>query len=171
MSGFEIAGIVLGGFPILYEASKVLRSRYEDTKSWWRFEREFGDFIAAVEREHIAFKQALEILLEPIVGLSEHELSTLQSEPQSQLWFDSRIQAELRSRVQAKYYSWFMRQLIDLNVALQELHSLLPIGKVGYSLFTAIAMSLTRVYARAGIPHGQSQPRKRALPAENNIFP
>jgi hypothetical protein len=36
MSGFEIAGIVLGGFPILYEAAKTAKSRYKDLKWWWR---------------------------------------------------------------------------------------------------------------------------------------
>jgi hypothetical protein len=130
MSGFEVAGLVLGGFPIVLGAAKAMQGRYANAKTWWRFEREFEDLIFAVEREHIAFSQILEILLDPIAGLSSEECETLQLNPSSLLWFEPRVQSELRQRVQAKYFGWFMRQLREIRDALDGLHDLLPIGKV-----------------------------------------
>lgn len=130
MSGFEIAGIVLGGFPILLEGTKVLRGRYKDLGTWWQFEREFESFVSAVEREHIAFSQILEILLEPIANLAREKRDMLLSNPQSRRWFDSDVQWELRQRIQPRYHEWFMRQLGAVKDALDKVHLLLPIGKV-----------------------------------------
>ncbi|KAM0429635.1 hypothetical protein ACHAPT_006240 [Fusarium lateritium] len=129
MSGFEVAGVVLGAFPILYDGAKDLRGFFKDVRSWWRFEREYEDFILDVEKEHIAFSQILEILLDPVDELSQEEKDTLQSDPNSSLWFELRVQSSLIRRVQKKHYGWFMRQLGNINEALEELHQLLPIGK------------------------------------------
>jgi hypothetical protein len=142
MSGFEIAGIVLAAFPILQDAAKGLRSRYKDVKTWWRFEREFEDFFSAIEREHIAFSQILEILLDPIVSLSDEKRETLQNDPRSRLWSDPQLQVELRHRVQRKYYDWFMRQMWDINDSLEKLHGLLPINKVRAARIKDQAVSL-----------------------------
>ncbi|KAK7418604.1 hypothetical protein QQZ08_011188 [Neonectria magnoliae] len=45
MSGFEVAGIVLGAFPILVESCEDLRSAFRSLKSWWRFENDFDNFV------------------------------------------------------------------------------------------------------------------------------
>ncbi|KAJ4205896.1 hypothetical protein NW759_014373 [Fusarium solani] len=84
MSGFEIAGIVLGGFPILYEAAKTAKSRYKDLKWWWRFETEFEDFISVVDREFISFSLNQEILLSPLDILNS-ERDILQNDPDTLL--------------------------------------------------------------------------------------
>lgn len=66
MSGFEIAGIVLGAFLLLFDSCKDLRSAFRSLKSWWRFETDFDNFVAAIQREQIAFSQNLEILIDPL---------------------------------------------------------------------------------------------------------
>ncbi|RSL97580.1 hypothetical protein CEP52_010805 [Fusarium oligoseptatum] len=105
MSGFEIAGIVLGGFPILYEAAKTAKSRYQDLKWWWRFETEFEDFISVVDREFISFSLNQEILLSPL-DILNNEREILQNDPDTLLWHEPRIQAQLRKRLRNRYYTW-----------------------------------------------------------------
>ena len=129
MSGFEIAGIVLGAFPILQDAAKGLRTVFGDVKTWWRFETEFEVFIATVETEHIKYSQNLEILLGDI-DISEEDREKLQKDSTCCLWSDPPVQAQLRKKIRDPYYGWFMRQLNDINTALIALHEILTQGKV-----------------------------------------
>lgn len=131
MSGFEIAGIVLGAFPILYDAAKDLNARYRDLKSWWQFELQFENFVSAVDREFVAFTQNQEILLVPL-NLPDAELEVLLNDPDTLLWHEPRIQALLRKRLQSRYYTWYMQQLKDINDAISKLLDLLPADKVSF---------------------------------------
>ncbi|KAF4448824.1 hypothetical protein F53441_7816 [Fusarium austroafricanum] len=63
MSGFEVAGIVLGAFPILYETAKDLNTRYRDLKSWWQFEVEFEDFVSAIDQTFPWHDPQIQVLL------------------------------------------------------------------------------------------------------------
>ncbi|KAI0867411.1 hypothetical protein GGS24DRAFT_485755 [Hypoxylon argillaceum] len=129
MSGFEIAGLVLGAYPILYDTAKDLRGVLQKTKAWWFFERTFDDFVSEIQKEYVSFSQILEILLDPL-DLSSEERRRLQDEPNCSLWHEAHIQAQLRHRIQPKYYLWFMGQLQEMNAALTELHAMLPIDKI-----------------------------------------
>lgn len=130
MSGIEIAGLVLGAFPILCESARTLRGVFGDLGSWWRFKHEFEDFIAHLETEHVAFSQMIDILLEPLDAISDDDREALRTDSNSPLWFDLHVQKELGYRVQPKYLDPFMRQLQGINDVLNELHSMLPINKV-----------------------------------------
>jgi hypothetical protein len=130
MSGIEVAGLAVGAFPILFEAFKEFRKAAKPLKLWWRFEVEFDNFLATVQREQIAYSQNLEILIDSL-GLSEYEKATLQNVPESNLWYEPQVQSVLRRRLQNRHYPWFMEQLRDTNAAIEKLLGLLPIGKVG----------------------------------------
>ncbi|TGJ79341.1 hypothetical protein E0Z10_g9425 [Xylaria hypoxylon] len=129
MSGFEIAGLILGAYPILYDTAKDLRGALKKTKAWWFFERTFDDFVSEVQKEYVSFSQILEILLDPL-DLSSDERRRLQDEPNCSLWHEAHVQDQLRQRIQPKYHVWFMGQLEEMNTALAELHAMLPIDKI-----------------------------------------
>jgi hypothetical protein len=133
MSGLEIAGLVLGAYPILYEAAKDLRGVLKKAKTWWFFEREFDDFVSEVHKEYVSFSQILEILLDPL-DLAPEERQRLQDEPDCNLWHETHIQNQMRRRIQPKYQVWFMGQLAEMNTALTALHAMLPIEKVCFML-------------------------------------
>ncbi|CAG9946289.1 unnamed protein product, partial [Clonostachys rosea f. rosea IK726] len=128
MSGIEVAGLAVGAFPILFEAFKEFRKAAKPLKLWWRFEVEFDNFLATVQREQIAYSQNLEILIDSL-ALSEYEKATLQNVPESNLWYEPQVQSVLRRRLQNRHYPWFMEQLRDTNAAIEKLLGLLPIGK------------------------------------------
>ncbi|KAM7199208.1 hypothetical protein V8F20_005810 [Naviculisporaceae sp. PSN 640] len=129
MSGFEIAGLVLGAFPLLCEAGTQVGYACKSFKTWWRFERELEKFLWAVEREQIAFSQNLEIFLDPMKNLTTRDREILQAGLDSTLWHSPRVQKELRQGIQDAYYPWFIRQLVEINDALNQLHELLPTVK------------------------------------------
>lgn len=134
MSGIEIAGLVLGAYPVLLSTAKDLREAFKDVKTWWRFEREFENFLSDVETEHIKYSLSLQILLEDL-DISEEEKENLQGSYIAPGWHDVQTRAELRRRIQDRYYDWFMRQLAAMNKALEDLQRLLPILKVRLFLY------------------------------------
>lgn len=121
MSGFEIAGLVLGAFPIFCEAVSGLRGVFSDLKTWWRFETEFEDLVSAIEREHIAFSQNIEIFL-ALLPIDDEIKERLLDGQDRDLWFRPDIQAELRRAIQPRYYTWFVREMDSIRIALDELH-------------------------------------------------
>lgn len=133
MSGIEIAGLVLGAYPVLLSTAKDLREVFKDVKTWWRFEREFVNFLSEVETEHIKYSLSLQVLLEDL-DISEEEKENLQGNYIAPGWHDVQTRAELRRRIQDRYYDWFMRQLAAMNKALEDLQRLLPVVKVRLSL-------------------------------------
>ncbi|KAJ4206399.1 hypothetical protein NW759_014346 [Fusarium solani] len=130
MSGFEIAGIVLGGFPILIEAAKPLLRYLQGAERWWHFRRDFMALVSTIEDESIAYSQNLELLLTP-VDIDPEAKAILQEDPKSKLWHDTDIQAKLKGRVKSQYMLWFQRQLLEMREALSELHGMLPVSPDG----------------------------------------
>ncbi|WXC67551.1 hypothetical protein SNK03_013357 [Fusarium graminearum] len=126
MSGFEIAGVVLGLFPIVCDAAKDLRGVAKDAQSWWQFQTSFDDFIARLYTERVYFDQAIVALLDPLQELSNQDLEALRYNTNPSLWHDLRIQAMLANRIDPSHLSWFMRQLKDIIDALKELSNMLP---------------------------------------------
>lgn len=129
MSGFEIAGLVLGAFPIVCSAAKQLKPVFENTKSWWKFETSFEIFTAAITTQEIAYRQVLRRLVEPL-DITEKEYESLISDPNASLWHESHVQQGLQQRLQGDEYHWFMSNMVDLKTAVLELQKLLPLNQV-----------------------------------------
>ncbi|KZL84295.1 hypothetical protein CI238_11149 [Colletotrichum incanum] len=95
MSGFEIAGVVLGAFPILCDTAKDLGTVFKKTKSWWQFETSFENFVSTIATQEIAYIQVLERLLDPL-DITDGDYESLLRDPRSSLWHEHHIQEELR---------------------------------------------------------------------------
>ncbi|KAF4334108.1 sugar transporter STL1 [Fusarium beomiforme] len=168
MSGFEIAGVVLGLFPIVCDSAKDLRGVFRDAQTWWRFEREFEDFILEIEKQQIAFSQILEILFDPLDQISHRDRETLASDPSSPLWYDLHIQRTLTHRVGQKYLGWFMRRLSDLNDSLEEL--LGPDLKVLFNNGTDIKHVKIEIEAEAKSSDSENfSPHSRGTTIQDNV--
>ncbi|KAK2003847.1 hypothetical protein LX36DRAFT_597022 [Colletotrichum falcatum] len=128
MSGFEIAGVALGAFPILCDAAKDLGTVFKKTKSWWQFETSFENFVSTIATQEIAYIQVLERLFDPL-DITDGEYESLLRDPRSALWHEPHIQDELRRCLPQNKFPWFMWNLSELNAAIQGLQNLLPIDK------------------------------------------
>ncbi|KAI1122045.1 hypothetical protein F5Y10DRAFT_254979 [Nemania abortiva] len=145
MSGFEIAGIVLGAFPIALEGFKGLRSYLQFAQTWWEYEAELDDFIYSLENESMSYSQNLEILLAPL-GLSEdQERALMRGDLKS--WNDPAFRVELKHRIGDLYYEALAKRLQNIKLALDEAYSLLPIkdGKVTYLESSPVKWEVRRV--------------------------
>ncbi|UPL03781.1 hypothetical protein LCI18_014715 [Fusarium solani-melongenae] len=67
MSGFEIAGIVLGGVPLLLEAFKSWEEISQRWKLWIHIKKEFDSYRADIEFYDVALTDNLRELLFPIL--------------------------------------------------------------------------------------------------------
>lgn len=135
MSGLEVAGLVLGVFPILVDTIKDVRGFLKDVKGWWHFETEFESFMSAVDMEHIHYSLNIEILV-GYLNIPRDDQKRLQQEPTCALWHEPQIHAEVRRRIQDKYWRCFLNIMGEINGALTELRGLLSLDEVGGNLIS-----------------------------------
>jgi hypothetical protein len=133
MSGFEVAGIVLGSIPIVIEGCKfflraiqdrrVLRKRY--------YTNELSRWIGILETEQALLKNVCAKLLN---GLAPSErVRELVSDPLSPLWQDPILRDSVDARL-AGSGKVFSANLKDISEAIEEMKQLLgiePSAKVG----------------------------------------
>lgn len=129
MSGFEIAGIVLGIFPILVDTTKDLRCVFRHVKTWLNFENEFETLIFSVQRENIAYIQNVEILLGGI-DISEADQEELRKNPDSRLWTAPHLQMTIQKRLRGGKWDWVKFEMSKMIDALRKLRSILPSAEV-----------------------------------------
>ncbi|KAM0342386.1 hypothetical protein ACHAPU_009573 [Fusarium lateritium] len=132
MSGFEIAGAVLGGLPLLIEGVKAAQFYFQGLDRWWEFRRDFEAFSRAMEFEEVIFVQNLDILLTPL-ELSDNEYRSLRHSQTSNLWHHEDVVSKPRLHL-GEALPHFTKMLTELNRDLNELYKLLPIenGKVRF---------------------------------------
>lgn len=98
MSGIELAGLVLGAFPVLIHALESYREGAEVLKDWWRIQRAYKKCKHDIDYHRTIFEGNIERLLLPIVA-SEDELKNLIDNPSSTAWEDSVLEARLQKRL------------------------------------------------------------------------
>ncbi|KAH8898866.1 hypothetical protein GQ53DRAFT_836870 [Thozetella sp. PMI_491] len=127
MSGFEIAGAVLGILPLLFEGAKAAQFYLEGIDRWWQFRTDFEALVRAIMFEEVIFAQNLNLLLTPL-ELSDKERSSLKHSHTSSLWHHPDIVGKIRHHLE-EALPLFTRMLRELNDSLDELYKLLPIKK------------------------------------------
>lgn len=133
MSGFEIAGIVLGGLPLLNEGVKAAQFYFQGLSRWWEFRTDFDAFVRAIEFEEVIFGQNLDMLLRAL-ELSDKEYWSLRHSHKSNLWHHPDIVSKLRLHL-GEAQPYFITMLTELNRDINELYKLHPIenGEVSIS--------------------------------------
>lgn len=125
MSGFEIAGLILGAFPLAIEGAKALKSLRERAWFWWQFKSSFNEFLTNLQRQSIICSQILDYILKPFRQYG-NPVCTLMDDPQSPLWADPELNNMLKNRFDRKYYPWLEQRLKSLRFDVQDLCELLP---------------------------------------------
>ena len=130
MSGIEIAGLVLGGFPLLVSAAEHYKEGWEPLMRWKRFRTEFLRFIDAIDIEKQLFDQMLERFLIS-AEVSQDELQHFLTDPNYHGWHREDLAMTLQSRL-ANSYGAFMGSIRTMNELMAELESMLSLkdGKV-----------------------------------------
>lgn len=71
MSGVELAGLVLGAFPLLISALEHYRNLADAAGIFWKIKREHRKWMHDLKICHLAFERNLQFLLLPLVADDE----------------------------------------------------------------------------------------------------
>lgn len=66
MSGIELAGLVLGAFPIILNGLEFYRKGFEPLDEWWQFRTHFIAFTDDVRHQMMKYNENMIRLLDPI---------------------------------------------------------------------------------------------------------
>lgn len=127
MSGLEIAGVVLGAFPLVVEGARAMRPLIEMSRFWWKFRDAFPAMVGAIEDQMIAYGQNIKIILKPLDLDGATECSLLNDRPPSKMWHDAEIQALLRRRIGHDHFTWLLGHIRRIDQVMVQLTALLHI--------------------------------------------
>lgn len=121
MSGFEIAGVVLGAFPLVTTALEDYRAVARVVGLWWQIRQEYEKCAGEVRYHHLRYKRNLEQLLLPLV-VEDDTIRGLLAQPGADLWRDPGIAQQLEIRLQGSYelYLEIMQQMARIIENLDE---------------------------------------------------
>ncbi|KAK4162417.1 hypothetical protein QBC43DRAFT_321896 [Cladorrhinum sp. PSN259] len=136
MSGFEVAGIVLGSIPLLVSALEHYSEGVSTLRRWRKYERELQSLIRNLQTEHAKVKNVCEKLLYGLVPLSD--LEAMIKDPFGHLWREDEVYRKICGRLW-EASDVFEATVQDVKAALEEMTKRLESqkdGKVSGFLFT-----------------------------------
>lgn len=118
MSGFEVAGVVLGTLPLAISALEHYRDGLRVIQRWRKFERELQSLIRNLETERAKLQNVCEMLLTGLV--SHSRIEAMVDNPLGDLWLEEGIRKKVRVRL---WRSWsvFEKNLQEMNGAIDRL--------------------------------------------------
>lgn len=132
MSGFEIAGAVLGGLSIISDCAEIYKVQFKSLEDWFEFGNSFMLFIDTIQEQMMRYEGSLRTLLQPLIPDTE-VLDRVLKDPQDPLWLDdsSDLSLKLNERL-GNQHGRFLRIVDRFEEVLKALRKLLQIedGKV-----------------------------------------
>lgn len=121
VTGFEIAGIALGSFPIAVDTLRRMIEGVETIKYWRRYRNKLEDYACDLEVARAYYLDTLEELLMGIVD-SDTELKALLDEPGGLAWRTPEYERNLRRRLDRSYdiYLQILYRLRDALIDIKE---------------------------------------------------
>lgn len=118
MSGFEIAGIVLGSIPLVISALEHYSRGLSTIQRWRKYQRELQTLIRNLQTEQVKLQNVCEKLLVGVVPASEIE--AMIDEPAGPLWRRDAVEARVRARLW-KSYVVFQEIVVNISEAINEI--------------------------------------------------
>jgi hypothetical protein len=119
MSGVEIAGLILGAFPLLIHALEHYGKGAKVLTDWWRIQRAYTKCKQDLEYHKILFEDSVEQFLLPLV-VDDDELKSLVDDPAGEAWEDEELEERLKERL-PKSYTVFLNIMKDINELMETL--------------------------------------------------
>jgi hypothetical protein len=113
MSGVEVAGLILGAFPLLIQVLKSYREGAEAINDWWKIERAYKKTCQDLSYHEILFEGSVKQFLLPLVA-DDDELLVLMADPAGSAWENVELEVRLRQRL-PKSYDLFLDIIGDIN--------------------------------------------------------
>lgn len=130
MSGIEVAGLVLGGFPLLISVLEHYRQGWETLEDWFEIKTQYKKSRQDIDTQQAIFEDNLERLLGTLVRNDDH-LKALLAEPGGDQWRDVALDEGLRARL-PRSYDVYLRTVSEINSIMDGLKHQLGDGLVSF---------------------------------------
>lgn len=130
MSGVEIAGFVVAGFPLCISTLKHYRKSAEVLGQFWQIRREYKKWTHSLNICKLTFKQNLEECLLPLIA-DEDELQQLIAPPSGPQWKNPELETRLRHRL-LKSYDLYLESIDHIKDVMNDLKHELGIDRAGF---------------------------------------
>ena len=130
MSGIEIAGLVLGAFPLFISALEHYRETAEVFEDWWQIKKEYKKCKNEIKVQELAFEGNLERFLLPLV-VEDEEIEALIAEPGGSRWQDHEMEEKLKSRL-PRSYDLFLDTIHDIQDTMDKLGEELGVSRIAF---------------------------------------
>jgi hypothetical protein len=127
MSGLEIAGVLLGAFPLIISGLEHWRDVAKVGGFYWRVRKEYTKCRSDVEFHELVYKRNLKELLLPILSDTD-EVNQLVSDPGGEQWTDNVLQTRLEERL-LDSYALYMGVINEMIQTAEELKKELGFNK------------------------------------------
>ncbi|KAF4817786.1 hypothetical protein CGCSCA5_v005441 [Colletotrichum siamense] len=144
MSGFEVAGVVLGTIPLLISALEHYKEGISTIRAWRNYDRELRSLIRNLQTERVRFQDVCEKLL---VGLvSQCQIESMVDDPFGPAWQEEKVRAKIEARLW-RSFSNFEDIIKDMEEATKEMKTKLdlqPDGTIKWQEATLIIREFKR---------------------------
>lgn len=130
MSGIEIAGLLLGVFPLLISALEHYRRSTEVLDDWWQIKQEYTKCKNEIKLQELAFEGSLERFLLPLV-VDDNQIAALIAEPGGTKWKDPALEDKVKSRL-PKSYDLFIDTIYDIKTTVDDLKEELGVNREAF---------------------------------------
>lgn len=130
MSGIEVAGLVLGAFPIAIWGLERYRDVARCMGFWYEIRSEYQRSSNELKFHRLSFERNLEQLLFPLVA-NDGQLQDLIAKPAGPGWNDPAIQLVLEKRPQNCYHL-YMEILVEMQETMQKLNTELSVDNIHF---------------------------------------
>jgi hypothetical protein len=129
MSGFEIAGVVFGAFPIAMSALQGYKQAFELLNFWKEIRREHRQCTDELRFNHTRYTYNLKQLLLPLV-VDDDRISDLMAAPLGEAWKAPDVADAPKSRLQGSYDLYF-DTISEMQHVMKDLNNELAIDLSG----------------------------------------
>ena len=106
MSGIEIAGLVLGSFPIILNCLDYYREGFEPLEEWWSFRTHFIAFVDDINHQMMRYNGNMTRLLDPVI-VDNDSLTSLVQNAKDPRWTDGSLTLLLEQRLTSELARFF----------------------------------------------------------------
>jgi hypothetical protein len=128
MSGFEVAGIVLGSIPFIISVLDDYSAGLQSHPAWRKYEREVRSVVRGLSTEQHVLINTYETLLQDVVP--DSEIDGLVKTPFGPAWGSERLRQSLWARLH-RDYDVFLATVNDMMDAVEEIKAKLDLGPDG----------------------------------------
>lgn len=118
MSGFEVAGLVLGAIPLVITAFEVYYDTVSKVDKWRKYGREVGKISRSLRLEQARLQSICEKLLSGLVPMTD--IDVMMKDPHGPLWKAKGLQDKMSIRLWNSGKD-IMAAIEDINSAIQEI--------------------------------------------------